>query len=146
VTATARLAWLSPAAILIAACAAHGVAPASQTLYARLGGDPVMARVVDDLIERTASDPRTRRSFAGIKLARVKEKLREQVCELADGPCKYSGDPMQPVHGGLKITEAEFLSMVQLLREALERAGVGEGEKNELLRRLAPMKRDIVSG
>lgn len=130
-------------ALLLAACAAP--AP-GRTLYDRMGGAPVVERVVGQLIDRTATDPRTKRSFEGTKLARVKEKLAEQVCELAAGPCKYTGDPMREVHKGLKNTEAELSLMVQFLREALDANGVGEREKNELLRLLAPMKRDIVTG
>jgi hemoglobin len=34
--------------------------------------------------------------------------------------------------------------MVTVLREELDRANVSEGAKNELLRRLAPTRRDIV--
>jgi hemoglobin len=131
--------------VLCAGCAAPSPA-AAPTLYQRLGGEPVVHRVIDELIDRTAADPRTARSFKDAKMARVKEKLREQVCELSGGGCKYTGDPMKEVHKGLKVTEAEFALLVQFLREALEHAGVGEGEKNELLRLLAPMKRDVVHG
>ena len=101
---------------------------------------------MDDLSARTSGDPRTARSFKDVKLARVKEKLREQLCELSGGPCRYTGDPMKLVHQALRNTEAEFYLMVQFLRDALGEAGVGEGEKNELLRLLAPMKCDIVGG
>ncbi len=80
-----------------------------------------------------------------MKLARVKEKIVEQVCNLAGGGCAYTGDPMDKVHKGLKNTEAELSLLVQFLRDALDGAGVQEGEKNELLRLLAPMKRDIVT-
>ncbi len=128
----------------VAGCAAPPTAP--PTLYSRLGGAPVIERVVDDVIDRTSKDPRTARSFKDVKLARVKEKLREQLCELSGGPCRYTGDPMKAVHQGLKNTESEFYLMVQFLRDSLTSAGVGEGEKNELLKLLAPMKRDIVGG
>jgi hemoglobin len=132
------------AACALAACA---TAPAqSPSLYERMGGGPVVERVVDEVIDRSALDPRTGRSFKDVKIARVKEKLREQLCALAGGPCKYTGDPMPEVHKGLKNTDAEFATMVQFLRDALAHAGVGEREKNELLRLLAPMKRDIVTG
>lgn len=137
------------AGIAIAAVCAACAAPAPSavpTLYQRIGGEPVVQRVVDDVIDRTASDPRTARSFKDVKMSRVKEKLREQICNLAGGPCKYTGDPMNEVHKGLKITEAEFSLMVQFLRDALERGGVRDAEKNELLRMLGPMKRDIVKG
>ena len=52
---------------------------------------------------------------------------------------------MHLAHGGLKITEREFNSIVECLRSVLNRHGIGEREKNELLRLLAPMKRDIVT-
>ena len=130
-------------ALLLAACAT----PPSQapSLYTRMGGEPVVRRVVDEVIDRSAADPRTARSFKDTKIARVKEKLREQICDIAGGGCTYTGDPMREVHKGLHNTDAEFASMVQFLREALGHAGVGEREKNELLRLLAPMKKDIVS-
>ncbi len=134
---------LLPLALLLAACATDP--RAEPTLWARLGGAPVVTRVVGETIDRSATDARTKRSFEGVKVARVKEKLVEQVCELSGGPCRYSGDPMGPVHKGLKITAAEFDLLVQFLREALDGAQVGPAEKNELLRLLAPMKRDIVS-
>lgn len=133
-----------PLALLLAACATP---PASApSLYQRLGGEPVVRAVVDQVIDRAANDARTARSFRDVKLSRVKDKLAEQVCELAGGGCKYTGDPMREVHRGLKNTEAEFALMVQFLRDALAANGVGEREKNELLRLLAPMKRDIVTG
>lgn len=139
-----RLTSVAAAGLLLAACAAD---PRTEpTLWTRLGGTPVVTAVIAETIDRSATDPRTRRSFEGVKLARVKEKLVEQVCELSAGPCRYTGDPMKPVHQGLKVTAAEFDLLVHFLRQALDRAGVGEAEKNELLKLLAPMKRDIVSG
>jgi hemoglobin len=131
--------------VLLGACAAPD--PSREpTLYSRLGGEPVVKRVVGETIDRAATDPRTRRSFKDVKLARVKEKIVEQVCALAGGGCKYTGDPMDKVHQGLGNTEAEMNLLVQFLRDALDGAGVKEAEKNELLRILAPMKRDIVTG
>lgn len=133
------------AALLCAACAAPS--PAKEpTLYQRLGGEAVVHRVVHEVIDRTAGDPRTARSFKDVKFARVKEKLIEQLCALSGGGCTYTGDPMREVHKGLKVTEAELNLMVQFLREALEHAGVRDAEKNELLRLLAPMKPDVVFG
>ena len=135
-------------AILLAAglagCAAE---PQKEpTLYTRLGGMPVITAIVEDTIDHSASDPRTKRSFEGVKISRVKEKIVEQVCFLSGGPCKYTGDTMPVSHKGLKITNAEFDLLVQFLRDAIDRNKVGESEKNELLRLLAPMKRDIVFG
>src|SRR5436190_349516 len=112
-------------AFLLAACVAPD--PASQpSLYARMGGEPVVKRFVAETIDRAAADPRTSRSFKDVKLARVKEKIVEQICSLAGGGCTYTGDPMDKVHAGLKNTESEMNLLVQFLREALGNAGVGE--------------------
>ncbi|MEP7156079.1 MAG: group 1 truncated hemoglobin [Betaproteobacteria bacterium] len=118
---------------------------AADTLYDRLGGEKVIVKFVDETIDLTANDPKTRRSFDKINLVNLKKKIVEHICELSQGPCKYSGDPMKPVHKGLDIQESEFYGMVEHLRTALGNAGVDEGPKNELLKILAPMKRDIVT-
>jgi hemoglobin len=132
------------AAVIISACA---TAPTAQpTLYSRLGGEAVVTKVVNETMDRASTDPRTSRSFKDVKLSRVKEKTIEQICSLTGGGCTYTGDPMDKVHKGLKNTDAEMNLVVQFLRDALDHNGVGEREKNELLRILAPMKRDIVTG
>lgn len=126
------------------AVASPADAPYSRPLYARLGGAAVMTAVIDDLIERAAADPKLKRSFDRVDLARVKRLLVEQICSLAGGGCTYSGDSMHDVHAGLGIDQAEFYGLVEDLREAMRRHGVALRERNELLEILAPMKREIV--
>jgi hemoglobin len=70
--------------------------------------------------------------------------LAEQICDLAHGPCQYSGDSMKEVHAGHHISEAEFYGMVQMLRDILKERHIDMASSNELLRLLAPMKRDVV--
>jgi len=63
---------------------------------------------------------------------------------MADGPCVYEGVSMADSHAKANISGAEFDIMVSVMREELDRAGASEAAKNELLRRLAPTRRDIV--
>lgn len=51
---------------------------------------------------------------------------------------------MANAHAKTNISGSEFDIMVAVLREELDKAGVGDAAKNELLRRLAPTRRDIV--
>ena len=118
---------------------------AEESLYDRMGGAPVLARVVDELMRLNRENPRTKRSFQKISVKRFRETLTEQLCTIAGGPCQYVGDDMKAVHGGLDITDAEFNGLVENLVTALYGNGVGLREKNELLKLLAPMKRDIVT-
>lgn len=113
-------------------------------LYERMGGEPVMTKVVNQTIDTVAQDPRVNQSFDQINLKRLKTKLVEHTCSLTGGGCDYTGDEIKQVHKGLKITEREFYAMVEALRQALDDHGVGEREKNELLAILAPMKRLVV--
>ncbi len=110
----------------------------------RLGGQPTVKAIVDDVIDSAVADPHLKRSFAKVDVPRVKRLLVEQICDLAGGGCKYSGDPMHDVHAGLGITEAEFYGLVDVLRDSMRKHRVALRERNELLQILAPMKRDIV--
>jgi len=56
----------------------------------------------------------------------------------------YEGVSMADSHAKANISGAEFDIMVSVMREELDRAGASEAAKNELLRRLAPTRRDIV--
>lgn len=118
---------------------------ADASLFDRMGGAPIVARVVDQTLELSMADPRTQRSFQKINLKRLREKLNEQICALSNGPCQYTGDGMKEVHAGLDITDAEFNGQVEHLITALDANGVGLREKNELLKLLAPMKRDVIT-
>jgi hemoglobin len=51
---------------------------------------------------------------------------------------------MKEVHAGHHISEAEFFGMVADLRSVLKERHVSLAATNELLRLLAPMKRDVV--
>jgi len=118
--------------------------PAPGSLYVRLGGARNVQAIVGDLIDHVSRDPRTRRSFDKVNLTRVKGLLAVKICDLTGGGCKYTGDSMHDVHAGLGISEAEFYSLVDVLRASLRRHGVGLRERNELLRILAPIERDVV--
>ncbi|MBB4842845.1 hemoglobin [Paucibacter oligotrophus] len=119
--------------------------PPTATLYQGLGGEAGIAQLVSRTLDRSASDARTRRSFEGIKLSAIKASLAQQICALSDGPCVYEGETMARSHQDAKIRASEFDALVGMLREELDAAGVSAAAKNELLRRLAPMKRDIVA-
>ena len=135
---------LAASLLWIAAAIAVSAAEARTPLYERLGGAQGVAAIADSLIDRVASDPRTGSSFKDTNLDHIKKMLTEQICDLSGGPCRYSGDSMKETHAGHHISEAEFYGMVADLRDILHERRVSLGATNELLRLLAPMKRDVV--
>lgn len=126
--------------LLLAACAS---AP-SEPLYQQLGGVDALKVITDRTMDRVSTDPRTRRTFDGIKMSTLKDSVAAYVCKAADGPCRYEGETMANSHADLGITGAEFDLMVTMLRDEINRAQAPEAAKNELLKRLAPTRRDIV--
>ena len=84
--------------------------------------------------------------FADTDIERFRDKLAEQLCEVTDGPCSYSGDSMLEAHRHLGVTTAQFNSLVEDLIRAMEREGVPIAAQNALLQRLARMHSDIVAG
>lgn len=128
---------------VLSGCAA-GPSP-DASLYVRLGGASGVAAVVDRTIDRAAADPETRRSFADVKMKALKESIAQQICSLTGGGCQYEGETMVNAHRDAQIRASEFDALVQILREELDRQGIDTRAKNELLRLLAPMKRDIVA-
>ncbi len=129
-------------ALPLAACT---TTPPPAPLYLQLGGIKGIESVTTSLLQRMSTDPRTKRTFDGIKMPALTESLSKQLCQVADGPCRYEGETMRNAHADLALTGSEFEVTVQMLREELDRAGVSDAAKNELLRRLAPMRRDMVS-
>ncbi len=140
---TRHLSLATLGALLASACAS--TTPPRETLYDRLGGAPGVAAVVDRTIDRSAHDPRTKRSFVDIKLQPLKDSIAQQICSVSGGGCKYEGETMARSHKDAQITPSEFDALVTILREELDRQGVSDTAKNELLRVLAPMKRDVVA-
>jgi hemoglobin len=128
---------------LLLACSLQ--AHADDSLYTALGGSAGIRRVVADLVPALQADARIRASFDDVDLERLAAQLEEQFCEVAGGPCKYSGKDMKTIHEDLAINRAQFNALVEDLQEAMRRNDVPSRTQNRLLARLAPMYREVVT-
>jgi hemoglobin len=122
---------------------------AQKSLYDRLGGMKAITAVVDDFVARSASDKRISAFFTATagdakRLAAFKQKLVDQICEAAGGPCKYTGKDMKTAHAGMGITTAHFNALVEDLVATLNQFKVPKPEQDQLLGVLGPMQKDIV--
>ena len=115
------------------------------TLYQRLGGEPGIARIVNNFHTILIADDRVKADFENTNFDRLKSRLRSQICELAKGPCVYHGQAMAAVHTGLNINRAKFNAVAEDLQTAMEQTGVPYWTQNRLMALLAPMQRDIVT-
>jgi hemoglobin len=141
------LTLLIAAGVLTACASTEMAAPASPTLYKRLGGREGIYQVVNSFVGNVVADDRIKGRFARLKPAEVeqfKSKLADQICDATGGPCSYGGKDMKTVHKGMAITETEWNATVEALSKALTKHAVPAKEQGELLALLGPMKKDIV--
>ena len=135
-----------PRLALLLALLLPAVAPArADTLYAQLGGQDGITRIVAAMYRNVLADPRIRDKFNNVDVGFIQGRLVQQFCELTGGPCHYHGPSMHGGHAGLGITEANFNALVEDLQDGMNSVGTPFGTQGRLLALLAPMHAQIVS-
>ncbi|MDO9619066.1 MAG: group 1 truncated hemoglobin [Pseudomonas sp.] len=129
-------------ALSLAACAQR--APTDDSLYRALGEQAGITRIVEGMLLNIARDPRIVRHFENIDIVRLRDKLVEQVCVEAGGPCTYTGDSMEDSHKGQNLTPSDFNALVENLQDAMVAEGIAAPVQNRLLARLAPMRGQVI--
>jgi len=129
-------------ALSLAACAQR--APTDDSLYRALGEQAGITRIVEGMLLNIARDPRIVRHFENIDIVRLRDKLVEQVCVEAGGPCTYTGDSMEDSHKGQNLTPSDFNALVENLQGAMVAEGIAAPVQNRLLARLAPMRGQVI--
>ena len=117
---------------------------AGQAMWHAFHEQPGVDRIVDMMVDRLISDPRTADIFHGQDIVRLRRTLKEQFCYVLGGGCHYSGRAMQEGHKNLGIQTKDFNVLVGDLQIAMSHERVSVFAQNRLLARLAPMKRTIV--
>ncbi len=82
--------------------------------------------------------------FAESDIERFIAKFSEQLCVFSGGPCEYSGDTMEQVHGGMNITEAHFNLTVDLFINAMNKANVPHRLQNQLINRMTHTREQMI--
>lgn len=131
-------------ALLLGACTANTQPPKDDSLYRDLGAKPGITRIVEDMLLHIAHDERIVEHFRNVNITRLRDKLIEQFCVEAGGPCTYTGDTMAESHKGQHLTRSDFNALVEDLIKAMEDQGVPVTAQNRLIARLAPMRGEVI--
>ena len=130
--------------IVVSALLWPAFAHAEGTLYERIGGEAKLRGVVDEFVRVMEDDPRINFTFANTDLSKFSQLLYEQLCNLTQGPCQYTGRDMKTSHAKLNVTNAQFNALAEDLYIAFERLHVPYRLQNEVMVLLAPMQKDVV--
>ncbi len=115
-----------------------------EQLLAAFHGQAGIARVVDRMVDLSIADPRIAEIFRATDLERLRRNPKEQVGYLLGAGVDYTGRDMKTAHKDQGINTAEFNALVENLQKAMDEEKVPFRAQNQLLAKLAPMKRDVV--
>lgn len=120
-----------------------------QSLFERLGGSTGIRALVEDIVARHMENPVIRTRFRPYletpeKLEATKAHLRTFLEAGSGGPSSYEGRAMQDAHRGMNISEAEYMAATDDILTALDRHGVDEPTRSEVLAIVYSLKEDIM--
>jgi len=115
-----------------------------KSLYERLGGEPNIRKIVNDVLDKNSSNPLIGYHFQNVDMNKLKQLVFEFFSMGTGGPHKYTGRDMRTTHTGMNINEEEWVSATDDTVWALETNGVEEKEKKEVIGILESLKGDIV--
>jgi hemoglobin len=131
----------------LGACATTSDAPATPSLYKRLGGREGIAGVVDGFVTNALADPRIGPAFKALPAAKVgplKSNIADFICDKTGGPCSYVGRPMKEAHKGMGLAKEDFDACNAALAKALDSAKVAPADKAEVLKLAQSLMPEIV--
>ena len=143
----AALVLVASSLVAVPVFAQANPAPSGQTdeLFRAFGEQAGLVRLIDDFMVRIVADERLGPFWKDTNLKLIKTQLVDQICVIMGGPCVYKGDDMKQVHGGMKIGKPDFNALIEVLQVAMDKQGIAFSAQNQLLAKLAPMHRDIIT-
>ena len=124
----------------------------TMSLWDRLGGEPAVKKVVEDVFKEAAADKRIN-FFRGKpatedKIAQVKKGLVDFVHDATKGPDDktkyYKGPDMKTAHEGMGITDKEFDALAEDLAKVLKANKVKEADAKALMTIVGSTRPQIV--
>jgi hemoglobin len=117
----------------------------SAALYQAFGEKAGLVKLMDDFVPRLQADPRLAEAFKKANVANLKSQLVDQICQVSGGPCEYKGPDMKAAHSNMDITKTDFNALVEVLQKSMDAQGIAFSSQNQLLAKLAPMHRDVIT-
>lgn len=121
----------------------------TQSLYERLGGSEGIRRIVEDIGEAHLANPDIQARYRPIasdpeKWEAIKQSLCDFIAAGTGGPEVYNGPDMLEVHRGMNVSEREFVAAIDDIMAGLEKNGVDEDSKKDMLAIAYSLKNEII--
>jgi len=122
----------------------------TKTLFERLGSREGIAIIVNDALENHMNNPNINARFLPYKnrpeyLAVVKQHTIDFFIMGSGGPSAYKGRDMTTTHTGMNINPGEYMYVIDDIFDALDKNGIDEDSKKDVLAILWSLKGMILS-
>lgn len=120
------------------------------TLWDRLGGEPGVGRVIDEIVAVAGKDPKVDFARGGRfqptpgDLAKFRQEMIAWVSSKTGGPLPYTGESMKQAHKGMGITDPQFDAFVADVRGVLAKHNLRPDDEKAVLDALEATRPDIV--
>jgi hemoglobin len=119
--------------------------PEPKPLIERVGGKDALKGVLETFAKNVQGDKKVSKIFGkSLKIEAFRDMLFEHICEKAGGDCKYTGKPWKDAFKGLKVTEAQWDTLLEDLKAAMEEKKVAEAELGDVVSTLGELKDQVV--
>ena len=108
----------------------------NETLFERIGGQQMIAEVVDDFYDRVLADPELKPFFKNTSMYKLRCMQREFFSAALDGPITYTGKPLSHVHHGMGITKRHFALFVNHLLDTLRNRNITDQDLTDIISRI----------
>lgn len=119
------------------------------SLYEHLGGAAGIAKIVDDIVAAHINNPAINARFLPYldkpeRVEEIKKHNRDFLGAGSGGPETYSGKSMLEAHRGMNINEAEYMAVMDDIMSALEKNGIDESARKDVLAITFGLKGEII--
>ena len=114
-----------------------------QTLFQRVGGEQVIAELIDRFYDSVVADPELKPFFENVPMVKLRRMQREFFSAALDGPIRYTGRPLGHVHHGRGITKHHFSLYVGHLIDTLQSFALKERDVQEIISRISTYANEI---
>lgn len=132
-----------------AACAEAAEAMAARqaetSLYDRIGGREAIQAVVTDVVARHAVNDTIKHTLEGVDTDHLIGQVTDFLVVATGGEGEYTGRDMASAHAHLGLSNAEFLAAGADVDAAMEAAGWGENERQEVLCAFVGLRGEVVT-
>ncbi|UCH28419.1 MAG: group 1 truncated hemoglobin [Myxococcales bacterium] len=117
----------------------------TESLYERLGEAEGIDRIVDDVMAAHLRNPLVKTRYeAAEDIDHATKMAKEFFAAGSGGPDPYTGRDMLSTHKGMNISEQEFIAVVDDIMWALDKHGMTDETKKDVLAILYSLKGEII--